>query len=224
MRFTVENNHALNLANFDTLIAKILGYGKYYNPMKSSIHVDALSLVSQNAKAAITNVKLFTLEYTQSSHDCEVAFTSLQVMNEKIYKALQSTTHISETEMHMIVGAGKAAGSNPLSQQQCDLLLENFCRIINLLKANPWYLPQKSELKIQTLEELYAILYLKNEAVKKRYALLNHAHIVTNEVMYRHLHGLAALATTAKMYVKYHFGWDSEEFKQVAGLLIKKAR
>lgn len=224
MRYTCENDHVRNLANFDALLAKIVEYGKYYKPSKSAIQLQALSTVSQNAKVAIANVALLTNDYVHSTNLREVAFDELKVLNQKIYNVLQSTTNLSETEMYMLVGCSKVICHPFASQQRYDFLLENFCKIIKLLKANPSYLPKKSALQLSSLEEFYAVLYLKNNEVKRNQALLSNACLIRNEILYRDHSGLVALATTAKMYIKYHYGWDSKQFKEVSDLWIRKAK
>ena len=145
----------------------------------------------------------------------------LKIINQNICNALKLTTNISETEMYMLLGSGKVVYNQFASQQRYDFLLENFCKIIKLLKANPFYFPQKSELKVTKLEDFYASLYLNNNEVKRSNALLSNACLIRTEVMYRAHNGLVALATTAKMYIKYHYGWNSLQFKQVSGLKIK---
>ena len=224
MHSTCENEHVRNLANFDSLIAKILSFGRHYKPSKGGIQVEALSLVSQNAKAAISNVVLLTNQYIHVVNIREVAFGALKVLNNNIFKALNANINISETEMYMLVGSHKILCNQFASQPRYDFLLDNFCKIIKLLKANSFYFPQQPELQIPKLEEFYAVLYLKNDEVKKNNALLSNACLIRNEVLYREHNGLVALATIAKMYIKYHFGWDSEQFKEVSGLLIKKAK
>ncbi|MES2650660.1 MAG: hypothetical protein V4663_02915 [Bacteroidota bacterium] len=224
MRFACENDHVRNLANFDSLIAKIVGYGRHYKPSKGGIQLEALSIVSQNAKAAIANVILLTNQYIHSVNLREVAFESLKIRGENIFKVLNATTKISETEMYMLLGSNKIVCNQFTSQPRYDFLLENFCKIIKLLKTNSFYLPQQTELQISKLEDFYAILYLKNNEVKKNNALLSNACLIRSEVFYREQNGLVALATIAKMYIKYHFGWDSEQFKQVSCLLIRKAK
>lgn len=222
MRPICENEHVRNLANFDALIAKIVGFGKYYKPSKSTIQLEALSIVSQNAKASISNVNQLTNEYIHSANLREVVFESLKILNQKIAKTLQLTTNINETEMYMLVGTSNVICNPFASQQRYDFLIENFCKIIKLLKANSLYLPQKSELQLSKLEDFYAGIYLKNNEVKRNHALLSNACLIRSEVMYREHSGLVALATMVKMYIKYQYGWDSEQFKQVSALLIKK--
>ncbi len=224
MRTICENEHVRNLASFDVLIAKIAELGKYYNPTKGGIQLEALGIVSQNAKAAIANVNALTNQHIYTVNVREAAFDSLKFLNKKLFKELQLTTCISETEIYMLIGSSKIICNQFASQPRYDFLLDNFCKIIKLLKANLLYLPEQAELKVSNLEEFYAALYLKNNEVKRINALLSNACLIRNEVMYREVNGLVALSAAVKMYIKYHFGWESTQFKQVANLVIKKAK
>ncbi len=222
MRSTCENEHIRNLANFDSLIAKIVGYGRHYKPSKGVIQLEALVVVSHNAKAAIANLNSLMNQYVHTVSIREVAFESLKVLNQNLFKVLISTTTINETEMYMLVGSGKIIYSQFASQQRYDYLLDNFCKIIKLLKTNSNYLPAQPELQISNLKEFYAVLYLKNNEVKRNNALLSNACLIRDEVMYRAHNGLVALAMTVKMYIKYHYGMDSSQFRQISSLIIEK--
>lgn len=224
MPMIYENEHVRNLANFDVLIARIMGYGSHYKPTKRGIQLEALSLVSQNAKASIANVTILMEQYLHTVAVRELSFEALKELNKNLFKELKSTTTVSETEMYMLVGSSKIIYSQFASQQRYDFLLSNFCSIIKLLKTNACFMPPQEDLKIPCLEDFYAILYLKNNEVKRICALLSNACIIRNEVMYREINGLVALATTVKMYVKYHYGWESSQFKQVADLVIKRGK
>lgn len=224
MRSTCENDHIRNLANFDALIAKIVGFGKQYKPSNGSIQLEALSIVSQNAKAAIDNVNLLSNQYIHLVNLREVAFETLKILSEKIFDVLANGTKMSETEMYMLVGSRRVACNQFASQPRYDFLLDNFCKIIKMLKAIPVYLPQHNELKISKLEAFYALLYLKNNEVKQANAQLANACLIRNEVLYRDHNGMIGLCATTKMYIKYHFGWDSKQFKEVSDLTIKKAK
>ncbi len=224
MRMICESEHVRNLASFDVLIAKIMALGKYYNPTKGGIQLEALGIVSQNAKVAIANVHALTNQHIYTVNVREEAFNSLKLLNKQLYNELRLTTNINETEIYMLVGSGKIMYNQFASQQRYDFLLDNFCKIIKLLKADLLCLPDRTELKLNKLEEFYAVLCLKNNEVKRTNALLSNACLIRNEVMYREVNGLVALSAAAKMYIKYHFGWESTQFKQVAKLMIKKAK
>ncbi|MGF1923097.1 MAG: hypothetical protein ACQUHE_02875 [Bacteroidia bacterium] len=224
MRVTCENDHVRNLANFDSLIAIIVGFGKHYKPTKGGIQLEALKVVSQNAKVAIANVNQLTDQHIHAVNLREVAFTTLQLLNEKLANALQVTANMSEIEMYMLVGSKRVLYNQFASQSRYDFLLDNFCKVIKMIKSNPLYLPQDPELQILKLEEFYAILYFKNNEVKKVNAWLANACLIRDEVIYREHNGLVTLSAKVRTYVKYHFGWDSMQFKKVAMLDIKKGR
>jgi hypothetical protein len=224
MRRICEDEHARNLANFDVLIAKVIEFGRHYKPVKQSIQLEALAIVSQNAKNSINNVVQLMDEYVPLVSMREAAFENLKILNQRLFKELISTTAISETEIYMLVGAGKVPYNQFASQERYDFLLENFCRIIKMIKTNSLYVPLKADLKVLSLEEFYASLYLKNNEVKRNAALLSNACEIRNEVMYRNINGLVVLAATVRMYIKYHFGWESKQYKQISGLVIKKPR
>ena len=161
MRRICEDEHARNLANFDVLIANVIGLGRHYKPVKESIQPEALAIVSQNAKIAIHNVVVLMDEYVPLVAMREAAFEALKALNQRLFQELIATTTISETEMYMLVGAGKMVYNQFASQERYDFLLENFCRIIKMIKTNSFYLPIKVDLKISSLEEFYASLYLR---------------------------------------------------------------
>ena len=51
-----ETGHVKNVANFDELISKILGYGPDYNPTKTSLKTESLQSTSFIARKAIDAV------------------------------------------------------------------------------------------------------------------------------------------------------------------------
>ena len=52
MTSTSESGHQKNVANFDELISFATGYGSTYKPTKTSLSIDALKALSEQAKAA----------------------------------------------------------------------------------------------------------------------------------------------------------------------------
>jgi hypothetical protein len=224
MQRICEDEHARNLANFDVLIARITEFRRSYKPAKPSIQLEALAIVSQNAKIAITNVVELMHEYVALVNMREAAFENLKLLNQRLFKELTATSAINETEIYMLLGAGKVPYSQFASQERYDFLVENFCRIIKLIKTNSFYMPTQTELNVATLEDSYASIYLKNNEVKRTAALLSNACSIRDEVMYRNVNGLVVLAATVRMYIKYHFGWESKQYKQISGLMIKKPR
>jgi|GEM_PF-2463609 len=219
-----ENSHARNLANFDSLLARIFHLGNYYNPVRNSIRMDALTVVSHNARMAIANVTHLHEQYTASVNHRERAFETLKKINRRIAEELKSLTGIRETEMYMLTGCGKGSYDPFTDQHRYDFLLDNFSRIIRQLKVQAHYSPLQKELQIPELEERYASLRDLHQDVKKGHALLCNAMAIRDEVLYRDGNGLVSLASLVKRYIKYHFGWNSLLYKEVAGIYIRKEK
>lgn len=222
MRNPSEKNHAENLANFDALIAKLISYGRFYKPSKNSLQLATLTAISQNARVAIENVSSLNEEYVHRVNIREMVFETLKQLNQRIYSVLLKCYELNELEIYMLIGSTQVFYNPFTAQQRYDFLLENFCRIIKLLKTIPSYHPIDSTLQIENLESLYKQLSDKNNEVKRIQALLANAKLIRAEVMYREHNGLVALASKVKVYIKYHYGWNSEQYKQIANLSIKK--
>lgn len=56
MASTTETGHAINVANFEDLIAFATGYGSNYNPTQNRIKLPALNTLHTNAKNALDAV------------------------------------------------------------------------------------------------------------------------------------------------------------------------
>jgi len=222
MRLPCENGHVRNLANFDSLIAKIVSYGALYQPSKESIQLEALYIVSLNARAALYTVNALRECYEHSFQSQEIVFDSLKNIIQSLFKALKVTASVNETEIYMLIGGVKLApGKCASPQKQYDLMLDNFQKISKLL-TDDWL--EKVKLDRVKLEDFYLQLRLKNKEVKRNIHLFSNACLVLDEVMYRAHNGLVTLSAAVKMYIKYHYGWDSLEYKQIEGLAIKKIK
>jgi hypothetical protein len=224
MQAIYETGYVRNLANFDSLISKIVGYGVQYKPSKSTIQLDSLESISQNAKLAIANFNNLTLICQNTVAIRELAFNSLYELSKYLFDTLKSATTISETETYMLVGSNKTIHKGFPSQQDYDDLLKVFYKIIELLKAMPQYSPERSELQINYLHNFYVSLNAKNEEVKRNNNLLNNASLILNEIMYRESIGLVDITFSVKMYLKIAFGCKSNEYQQIAILKMNKMR
>ncbi|MES2619201.1 MAG: hypothetical protein V4613_15090 [Bacteroidota bacterium] len=56
MASTNESGHAKNLANFQTLITFVTGYGATYNPGKLALKLPQLTLLAAAAQASLADV------------------------------------------------------------------------------------------------------------------------------------------------------------------------
>jgi len=219
-----ENVHVRNLANFDLLLARIFHLGNYYHPMRSTIRVEALSTVSHNARVSLSNVDILNEQYIEAVNQREQAFDALKKLNQRIAAVLEPLTGMNAMEMYLLTGCGHSPHSPFADQERYDFLLDSFRKIIHRLKVNDDYAPDAPDLKIMALENRFQTLNTLQKEVKRSYAVLCHAQAVRDEVLYRNGSGLVPLSSMVKQYIKYHFGWNSHLYKELADIPIRKER
>jgi hypothetical protein len=239
-----ETGHAKNVSNFESLISFIKGYQTAYNPTKDAIKVDALEAILINAKQAIVDIDNALPAYTNAVSARESAFAPLGKLITRVNSAIKATdttenvdesvktlvrklqgtrasAKISDEEKTALEAEGKEVNQISASQMGYDNRLENFYKLIMLLKSIPQYNPNEVEFKIATLTALYEDLKQKNTAVVDATTPLSNARIARNDAMYKSLTGLVDCAYDAKVYIKSLFGPSSAQYKQVSKLEFK---
>ena len=244
MANTTETGHAKNVANFESLISFVKGYGTTYNPTKDAIKVTALEAILVNSKQAIVGIDNALPAYTNAVSARESAFAPLGKLITRVNSAIKATdttenvdesvktlvrklqgtratAKISDEEKAALEAEGKEVNQISSSQMGYDNRLENLYKLIMLLTSIPQYNPNEEDLKISTLTALYEDLKAKNSAVVDAYTPLSNARIARNEIMYAPLTGLVDIAADSKTYIKSVFGASSPQYKQVTKLEFK---
>lgn len=244
MASTPETGHSKNVANFESLISYVKGYGETYNPSKASIKVPALELILSKSKQAIVDIDTAQPSYTNAVSAREFAFAPLSKLITRVNNAIKATdttvlvdesvktivrklqgtrasAKISEEDKKLLAEDGKEVNQISASQMGYDNRLENFNKLIMLLESIPEYNPNEEDLKISTLKALYEDLKTKNTAVVETTTPLSNARIARNEVLYKPLAGLVDIAFDTKVYIKSVFGPSSPQYKQVSKLEFK---
>jgi hypothetical protein len=242
-----ESGHAKNVANFDTLITYVLGYGTTYNPSKPSLKLAALQALSTSAKGTINGVNAALPAYSNAVAARETAFAPLSKLTTRVMNALRATDTTesvdenartlvrkiqgvratpkkSEEEKMALKAEGKEVSEVSSSQMSYDNRLDNLDKLIKLVSSIALYAPNEADLKVAALTALYTDLKAKNTAVIAATAPLSNARIARNDVLYKPLTGLYDIAIDAKTYIKSVFGATSPQYKQVKGLLFTEKR
>ena len=242
-----ETGHAVNVANFESLISFVKGYGAAYNPTKTSIKIEALEAILVNAKHTLVNIDDLMPAYTNAVSARKDAFASLSQIITRVNNAIRSTdttelvdesvktlvrklkgtrasTKISDEVKAALEAEGKEVNQISASQMSFDNRVENFYKLIMLLKSIPQYNPNEEDLKIVTLTALHENLSAKNTAVINSYTTLSNARIARNDIMYKPLTGLVDTAFDAKVYIKSVFGASSPQYKQVSKLQFRAVK
>ncbi len=132
------------------------------------------------------------------------------------------------------VSAEKQANPNPIpivipinisvSQQSFDNLIQHFSDLINLLAAEPLYLPNEVDLKLAALNTLLANLKAVNLTAINAIRDLSNSRISRNKLLYLKVTGLCDIAEECKSYVRSIFGATSQEYAQVKAIMFRKQK
>ncbi|MFA6278176.1 MAG: hypothetical protein WC622_15610 [Pedobacter sp.] len=239
-----ETGHAKNLANFEALIAYVIGYGAIYKPSKVSINVGNMQGQLIKAKDAINELHVLSASWSNAVAAREIAFEPLKKLCTRLLNALKATDtpiqvignvetlnrkmqgkratpKLTEEEKIVLAGEGKVVNQISVSQLSYDSLLDHFDKLIKLLASIPQYKPNETELKVVTLTALYNTFKQLNVAVMFNEIALNNVRMLRSEVMYNFETGVVATAMAVKTYVKSVFGASSVQYKQISGLRFR---
>ena len=162
-----ETGHAKNVANFETLITNVTGFGTAYNPSKESIKLPALTALLATAKGAITDVNSAEPAYKNAVSARELAFKPLSKLITRVNNSLKasdssaevdesamtlvrklqgrrSTRKMTEEEKQAAQVEGKEVNEISSSQMSYDSRLDNFDKLVKLLASVPEYAPNES--------------------------------------------------------------------------------
>jgi hypothetical protein len=247
MASTSETGHAKNVANLDSLISNVLGYGTAYNPSKPTLKLTALQSLSTNAKSGINAVNAALPAYRNAVAAREAAFAPLSKLVTRVLNALKATdtttqvdesakslarklqgkrttAKLTEEKKKLAATNGKEIKEISSSQMSYDSRLDNFDKLIKLLTSVTLYAPNEAELKVTALTTLYNDLKTKNAAVIAALTPLSNARITRNDILYKPNSGLVDTAADTKTYIKSLYGASSPQYKQVSKLDFKAAK
>jgi len=242
MPSTSETGHAKNVANFEDFISFVTAYGATYNPSKASIKLANLNAIFTQAKADITNVMNKTVVFNNTSNVRATSFEPLQKLSTRLVQALASTDATSElikdakAVNRKLQGKRAKATETPTdpnapapntisaSQQSYDQLIEHFSKLIEILKSEPTYTPNETDLKITTLTAQLTALKTANTNVTNAYTAISNARIARDKTLYKEKTGMYDVTLDVKNYVKSLYGISSPEFKQLSKIKFSKPK
>lgn len=121
--------------------------------------------------------------------------------------------------------ADDAAGLGvSVSQLSFDRVLDNFEKLIELLKNEPKYNPNEAELKITALDALKGDMKAANKAVLNAAKPYNKALQDRDKELYAAKVGLVDLMVDVKEYVKNAFGVKDARYMQISGLKFTRPK
>lgn len=240
MASTNESGHAKNVANFQTLISFVSGYGAVYNPGKTALKLPQLTALATAAQAGLEDVVTKNTEYNNMVNERVAAFSNVKPLATRLINALQTTDAVKQKVADAkgfnkkLQGGRAKANETPTdpnaiapatistSQQSYDQQIQHFAGLVSVLQSETTYQPNEAELKMAALTARQTDLTAKNNAVTTAYASISNSRISRNEILYKDSTGLFDIASEVKKYIKSIYGATSPQFAQVKGIEFKK--
>lgn len=245
-----EVGHTKNVANFEDLISRCVGFGVIYNPSLNAIKIANMNTLRTNALAALASVISTHTTYMNAVDAREIIFEPLQKFGTRIMSALKACGASDAVIKDAITINRKIQGkrakpikevlnpeakmidpNNPqplepvhisVSQLSYDSMIEHYSKLIDLLTSVVAYSPNENELKIVGLNTLLTSMKTANTAVITATTNYNNARINRNDVLYKKDTGLVDVAQECKNYVKSVFGSTHPKYKEVSGIKFTK--
>lgn len=230
-----EISHAQNVANFEDLISRCVGFGLSYNPSLNAIKIASLNTLRTNAQNSIANHNTAKVAYTIAVDDKEIIFDPLKSLatrimnalkasgaNELIIKDIRSINYKIQGVRVKAIALNEneidAAKHISVSRQSVDSMIEHFSKLIDLLSSVPAYQPNENDLSVVGLNAKLGAMKTTNTAVINTTTNLLNAIIARNILLYERSAGLVFVANEVKFYVKSVFGARSPEYKEVSSI------
>lgn len=247
MASTSETGNAINVANLQKLISFCIGFGASYIPSKVSITLPALNTLYSEATESLEVINNLLPAYTNAINARFEVFSPLSKIITRVVNAANASDISTQTQKDVKSIAKKLQGKrsssaspttpdNPntpenestltisSSQMSFDQRIESMDRLIQLLSAQPAYIPNETDLKLTALTTLLASMRSTNTVVINAYFPVSNARINRDKIIYAANKGIADIAQDVKSYVKSVFGGTSPQYKQISGLKFKKRK
>jgi hypothetical protein len=253
MSSTSEIGHEKNIANFEDLISRCVGFGTAYNPSLNAIKVANMNALKTSASTAQTSATSMYNLMKNASNNREVVFLPLKKLSTRIMAALKSCGATTQTINDALTYNRKLQGkrAKPIkevsteenrtpsnetpidpnvvihistSQQGYDSKIEFFAKLIDMLGTVPSYAPNEADLKLTALNALLTNMKTSNTAVITATTNFKTAMLTRNAILYKMITGLVDIAQECKNYVKSVFGATSGSYKLVSVIKFNKRK
>ncbi len=241
-----------NIANYEDLISRCVGFGPTYNPSLAAIKVANMNTQKASCATAQANTSTMINLLKSATNSREIIFLPLKKLGTRIVAAVKACGAPIQTVKDVITYNNKIQGKrakpikkvaseetrtvDPLpdpidvivhisvSQQGYDSKVEYLGKMIDLLGTISAYAPNEADLKIVSLNGLLAAMKTSNTAVITATTNFKNAAILRNGLLYKDVTGLCDVAQEVKDYVKSVYGATSGQYKTVRAIKFFKRK
>ena len=249
-----EIGHAKNVANFEDLINRCIGFGVAYNASLNAIKIANMNTLGTSALTALNSSISAHTAYMNAVDNRQLIFDPLQKMGTRIISALKACgasdavikdalsinrkiqgkrakpiKEVENTQTQKMVDPNVPIDPNvpvniSVSQLSFDSMIEHYSKLIDLLTTVVLYNPNENELKVSGLNTLLTSMKTSNTAVITATTNYINARINRDNLIYAKNTGVVEVAQDAKDYVKSVFGTTSPQYKQVSSIRFTKRK
>lgn len=238
-----ETGHAKNVANFETMISYVNGFGADYNPSNTAIRPASLNTALAAGEGEIDGVTTGLIGWKVKVNDRETVYDGIGKFMTRLTASYAACGAASNEVEDMkgfarkVKGARKGkieaddpstpeneAAHNSVSQRSYTQVVEHFDAAIELCMNTPEFSPAEVDLTVAAMQTRSVAMKAANTAVINSVTTLSNNRISRDKVLYTDATSIFELAKLVKLYVKSVYGADSPQYKQISGLKFTKPR
>lgn len=235
-----ERGHARNAAGFRELVIICNGLSSSYNPPQQELSISALTSQSNKIDQLIDQLNT-ALQYEKNIiNERQLSFKDLNKQVSRIINALiffgVPVNVLEDAKSLSFKLVGKRIGklktnedgfpikTISTSQMSYDMRLENYDKLLKLVAAQQNYIPNETDMKIESLLLHAQNLRTLNQNIITANNNVSNARILRNKALYTDSNNASEVVKKIKSYIKYVFGSNSPEYKQITRISFNKLR
>ncbi len=243
MASTSEATIGNNVTNLGLLITNYTNMGVAYNPGKVAYKLPALNTLKTNADLAHKNVGDKKQAYRLKVAERAAGYNPLKKLTTRCLNIFLASDALDQVKDGAKALADKVRGKDTSTpppppvpgqtpeenqhstiQQSFSMIGENFGLFIEMLRAEPTYLPGKDDIKLVALDALLATLLTKNDAVDVAFVVYKTALADRDKIFFDVTSGLVDVALATKKYILGDFGSGSPEYNAIKGISFTRKK
>jgi hypothetical protein len=243
MASTSEATIGKNVPNLGLLITNYTNMGEGYKPGKEAYSLTALNTLKTSAGNAHDALGVQWVDYRRVVAERAAAYQPLSKLVTRCLNIFLASDALEQVKDGARALARKIRGEDTSTpppppvpgqtpqenqhstiQQSFAMIAENFGLFIEMLRAEPTYLPGKDDIKLAALDALLVTLLAKNAGVDTAFVLWKTKMSDRDKVFFDATTGLVDVALGTKLYVKGDFGTDSPEYNAIKGIKFTRKR
>ena len=230
-----------NVANYDVFVTEVETMGVIFNPANQSIKTPALKAKQTACGNIMAAVIAATVPATNAINAREAGFKDIKKMGTRVVNSLESSGagpeivkdakgFLYKLRGTRITKTSQPTPENPVvknistSQLSYDNITAHFEMITALVKGEPKYTPNETELTVVELEKYVANLKKLTKDVNDTVSALGQLEIDRDDIIYNPATGLSELTGIVKKYVKSVVGGDDPLYRRLTAIKFTRKK